>query len=280
MDFSSLIGFFFSIDFFSLIIGAILGAIVSTACTVAYQKLNTIIHRRKPLKIEITRSKTPPTWFATDETPPSEIENSTAYEKRIAENAAFCGFAKINLHVTNKTKEVIYITDITVCKKETVSRYKYRVRTIPQGVASAIRLVACLDDDYCFMSSNISKRDSKNGNYFECGERIKIAPGETEYIFLAFVAINKSWSFNCNLKYSIHGSTRDYNRIFDNDQIIVPYIPESFEMDYCGFLERVDPKYPSFEDAQYFTAEKRNASPVKSIHAISSALEYIENEID
>lgn len=130
------------------------------------------------------------------------------------------------------------------------------------------------------MSSSISKRDSKNGNYFECGERIKIPPGETEYVFLTFVAINKSWVFNCDLKYSIHGTTRYIKHILENDQIIVPYIPETFEMDYCSFLEHVDPKYPRFEDAQYFTAEKRNVDPAKSINTISSALEYIENEID
>lgn len=201
------------------------------------------------------------------------------YEEKIVENAAFCGFAKINLQVTNKTDEVIYITDITISKKTTASKYKYRVRTVPQGTSSAIRLTACLDDERCFMSSSLSKRHSKNGNYFECGERIKIAPGETEYVFLAFVAINQSWSFNCDLKFLIHGLTKHINHIFENDQIIVPYIPELFEMDYCCFVEHADSNYIRFEDARYFTDEMRSINPDKFPRTVSSALAYIDNII-
>ena len=267
-------------DLLSLLIGALLGAVMGVGATVAFETLKSNIKRRKPLCIDVVRSKTPPLWFATNEVPPDNLDEGHAYEEMIVEDAAFCGFAKINLTVTNTTDEVAYITDIQISKKPVIADYRFRVRTIPQGGSSAIRLVACLDDDYCFMSSDLSKRYSKNGNYFECGERIKIAPGETEYIFLSFVTVNQAWEYNCSLTYSIHGSTRSIPEVLGKDSIIVPYLPEKFELDYCAFLEQVDPSYKHFDDADYFTDAMRKSDPAEARLPLSSALAYLESEIE
>lgn len=269
-----------TVDLLSLLIGALLGAVMGVGATVAFEALKRKIKRRKPLCIEVIRSKTPPLWFATNEAPPDNLDEAHAYEEMIVEDAAFCGFAKINLKVTNTTDEVTYITDIQISKKPVIAEYRVRVRTIPQGGLSAIRLVACLDDDHCFMSCDLSKRYSKNGNYFECGERIKIAPGETEYIFLSFVTVNQAWEFNCCLTYSIHGSTRRIPKVLGNNLIIVPYLPEKFELDYCAFLERVDPGYKRFDDADYFTAAMRRLDPADARLPLSSSLAYLESEIE
>lgn len=267
-------------DLLSLFIGALLGAVMGVCVTVAFEAVRRKIKRRKPLCIEVVRSKTPPLWFATNEVPPDSINEGLAYEEMIIEGAAFCGFAKINLIVTNNTDEVAYVTDIHISKKPVVADYKFRVRTIPQGSSSAVRLVACLDDDCCFMSSDLSRRYSKNGNYFECGERIKIAPGETEYIFLSFVTVNQAWDFNCCLTYSIHGSTQSIEQVFGNNLTIVPYLPEKLESDCCAFLERVDPDYKRFDDAKYFTDAMRESDPAESTLPLSSALAYLEAEIE
>ena len=267
-------------DLLSLLIGALLGAVMGVGATVAFEALKGKIKRRKPLCIEVVRSKTPPLWFATNEAPPDNLNEGLAYEEKIVESAAFCGFAKINLKVANTTDEVAYITDIQISKKPVIADYRFRIRTIPQGGSSAIRLIACLDDDYCFMSSDLSKRYSKNGNYFECGERIKIAPGETEYVFLSFVTVNQAWEFNCCLTYSIHGSTRSIPEVLGSSSIIVPYLPEKFELDYCAFLERVDPGYKRFDDADYFTATMRRLDPADARLPLSSSLAYLESEIE
>ena len=267
-------------DLLSLLIGALLGAVMGVGATVAFETLKRKIKRRKPLCIDVVRSKTPPLWFATNEAPPNNLNEGLAYEEMIVEDAAFCGFAKINLMVTNTTDEVAYITDIQISKKPVIADYRFRVRTILQGGSSAIRLVACLDDDCCFMSTDLSKRYSKNGNYFECGERIKIAPGETEYIFLSFVTVNQAWEFNCCLTYSIHGSTRSVPEVLGSDLIIVPYLPEKLELDYCAFLERVDPDYKRFGDADYFTDAMRRSNPAESVLPLSSTLAYLESVIE
>ncbi|WP_296011728.1 hypothetical protein [uncultured Adlercreutzia sp.] len=262
-------------EFVLLILGAVFGVIF----TAVYDSARRCAKRRNPLRVEVVRSRTPPMWFATNNLPPDDPEQGLAYENEVVDNAVFCGFAKINLIVTNKSNDVIYLTDIAISKTPIESELKYRVRTIPQGDSSALRLFACLDDERCFVSSSLSGRFEKNGNYFESGSRIKIAPGETDYIFLSFVALDQAWEFNCRLEYAINGKSRYIDRIFEDDLVLVPYLPEVFEVDFCSFLERVDPGYEKFADSIYFTKQMREVDPARCSTVVSSSLGYLEGEI-
>lgn len=255
----------------------IVGAIASLFLAVAYEYLYKVCRRKNPLKIEVTRSQTPPMWFATNDQPPKDIALGQDYESKIIESAAFCGFGKINLRISNVSKDVVYIKDIRVLKAPIVYPYQYRVRTIPQGSSEVIRLLTHLDDKTSSFTLSLNNRFEKNAQYFESGNRIKIAPGEVEYLYLSFTTIQQSWSFNCSMSYEINNKEKITERLFDKDFVIAPYMPNRLKQDYCYFLECVNPKYPKFEDARYFSSEEENSKQDKSALNTSSSLAYLED---
>lgn len=257
----------------TMVIGAILG-VVFTRIQTNHQNAR---KRKDPVDIKVWHSGVPPTWFATNRRPPSSLENAQAYEEEVANEEPFCAFAKINLEIANSSNDVIYIDDIPITKKPAEDDYKFRVRTIPQGVCEVTRLFADLDDELCHFSLSLTERQDANGNFFEYGFRIKIAPGESERVFLVLTCFERAWDFNCDLVYSIAGEQRCSEHILGDNQTIVPYRPGEMEMDYCAFLEAVDPEYERFGDAHYF---ERDASSDEGLFegVPLAALEYIERE--
>ena len=66
--------------------------------------------------------------------------------------------------------------------------------------------------------------------------RIKLLPGESEQIRLAFICIERPLNANCDIEYSIGSETRQEMDAFGSDIEIVPYLSNEMQHDYCHFL--------------------------------------------
>lgn len=259
-----------------LIIGAVFGVVITEIFNYGKKHLKRI----NPISIEVIKSSTEPVWFSTNLEPPKNPEQGFSYQEDVIRESVFCGFAKINVRVSNRSEDYVNITNLPIHKEAIFSQYNYRVRTIPQGASSAIRLFVCLDDEYPVFSIDVKKRFSQNGKYFESGygNKIKIAPGDNEDIYLAFITIEGSWHFNCDLIYKVNGKEKSKSKIFGNGYDIVPYNPEIFVDDYCAFLETVGGDYSPYKDAYYFSDEMKANDPANDF-SINSTLDYILGEI-
>lgn len=255
------------------------GAISGVVLTLLAQHLTRFVKKLDPLEVKAARSSAPPSWFAC---PVQEIEPDDVHKFcwEVLSVGAFCGFAKFNVDVRNKSQDVVYIDNISISKRESNSRYNARVCFVPQGGSNAIRLVCNLDDGNSEFKTSLTQGSARSQGYFRQGSRIKIAPGETERIFLSFVAVRNAWLFNCALEYSLNGESRVIESILGENQEIVPYVPELVERNYTTFVHRAAPgDYKAIPDERYFTEQMR-VKEVFRRHEAESALEYLQAQID
>lgn len=263
------------IEIFLLVIGAILGVVFTWLSSGLAKRLK----RRDPLSIEAHRAYAAPLWFATDRELPKTIEEAGGFEDLVMKQDPFCGFGKIDISVKNESEDVIYITNIAIHKKQIDLAYSTRVFFMAQGSLSPLRLNAVLDDDRVVLTENLKIRHSFRGDYFAGGNRLKVLPGETELIRLGFITVCNAWEFNCDLHYMINGSERVAESVLEEDETIVPYLPEEFDRDFNSLIEFSGaPKYSQFDNV-IFTEDMRKEDPERQHLPYASSIEYLANLI-
>lgn len=263
------------IELLFAILGAALGVLFSCLGRVIVK----CIKRRNPISLDVERAYVAPLWFATDREIPKTHESAIEFDNIVMKNDPFCGFGRIDIHVRNTSSDVLYITDIVVKKRSIDWSYNTRVFFMAQGGLTPLRLNVVLDDERAVFSEDLKFRHSFRGGYFTSGNRVKVLPGEIEIIRLGFIAVNNAWAFNCDVKYAIAGSDRVEASVFEDDEIIVPYIPDLFKRDFNSIIEFSGlPKYSTF-DRQFFSKEMRQADPERGHSEDSSSIEYLSRLI-
>lgn len=254
-----------------LLVGALLGFIV----TLSGESLISLFKRRNPIVVIVERSSAPPAWFATKKSLPSTIEEASQFDNEIKMREAFCGFGKINVRIQNISNDVVYINNITVTKDEIEETFDTRVFFITQGGCGPIRLNAVLDDERVVFAETVGNRHTLRGDFFSNANRIKVLPGEEEIICLGFIAVEKSWRFNCDIHYSIKNSSKMQVSIFGDDETIVPFLPDLFKRDYCSFYEFNGISYENIDEVRFFTEQMRDADPEMQRAEAASTIEYL-----
>ncbi|MDO4183367.1 MAG: hypothetical protein Q4E12_07175 [Coriobacteriia bacterium] len=215
-----------------MLTGAVLGVIL----TLLVQKLQDVISCRNPLEIVTKRCQTPCNWYGTNLIDdPTVLQDHTLMEN-IYNSEPFCGFAKIDVRLHNKTNHPIYIENIEIQATKCQHSCKTLVTTVKQGGIAPSTMIANLDSPKpIFVNSLLDHADA---GFFNKNWRIVIHPDETEIVELRFITIENAWRFNCRMHYSIGKHSKDAT-ILPEDELIVPYLPETVENTYCGFFARL-----------------------------------------
>lgn len=243
-----------AVTLLTLFLGALLGVIFDRAWLLSEK----VLRRRNPLAVNVRRACNPPAMYVTNLKPPADDCQRDEFDKRVQSGEPFYAIAKINLEVTNKSREPVYVTDISIRREPLAANYSNRVYFITQGSSMAVRLRAFLDDPTPRFVEEIDWGRGIRGCFFERGDRILVAPGETERIKLGFLTVDGDWVVNCDLHYSIAGRARVLESLFGEGIEIVHYDPRKLELDYCSFKERIGLDYPQFEDAGQFVFPIQN----------------------
>ncbi len=236
--------------------------VLSAVAALALARLIKWYRTLSPIEVKAERSPALPAWYATKDVPTEETLADGSFEKSVKDGGLFCGFARYAVAVTNKSSEMVYITDMHVRRKRFEVQAPARVRFIPQGAVSPVRLRCLLDDDPPVMTDDLLSLAEGASGFFEAQKRIQIAPGETERFILGFVTLEHAWLFNVDFVFEAGGKSRNYDRALGADATIVAYKPRdsnmqgAMEHDYTPFLMRIDPDaHKEFEDARFFTSD-------------------------